>query len=608
MATARPISAAAVKPRPLQLAISPASGASSPASAASPGSTTSSAAPAQMPLAIKPIGGPQAVAAAAMAASVMTPKTSITSREWVIPPRPKPGRKPATDTPPTKRKAQNRAAQRAFRERRAARVGELEEQLADQVQEHEKTQQEMHDHIGSLESEVQHLRGQCSTLEGLLEKERAERSSVEQELDSLKRRWQMSESRRGSSRPDSFTTLAGGRTRSILSQHAPSRDSFTSHSSEHRNSTFSISQIISPPDMHTSPIDHSHHITDLTGCGNCSPTGSCSCINEALAATSAGCGKCSIGTKCACLEAALNGPIPGADGDLKRRASSPFSVAPEEKRHKSDATLYPNEIDFTAMFSKKKPEPATAPVPVPAPLPVYESNPSMVPRDRCGFCEDGTYCMCAEAAAAAAAAATASQTLPPMGQQVQTPPPSENDVGPPVYEITSTGAVKLPGIRSLNREPLPRPVPKATGGCGSGGPGTCAQCIADPKSGLFCRSLAAKFAADNGGASGGCCGGSAGGGGCCKTKSAPAPPPTTATSGGSGLGVSLSCADAYKTLASHQNFDKAADDIGTWLPKLKAVPREVSGRGSAARLPIEVETASIMSVLRGFDVRFGREA
>ncbi|KAJ1329639.1 AP-1-like transcription factor [Microdochium nivale] len=600
MATARPISAATGKPRPLQLAVSPASAASSPASAASPSSATSATPFAQMPLAIKPVGGPQAVAAAAMAVSAMTPKTSITSKEWVIPPRPKPGRKPATDTPPTKRKAQNRAAQRAFRERRAARVGELEEQLADTVQDHEKTQQDLHDHIGTLESEVQRLRGQCTNLEGQLEKERAERSRAEQELDSLKRRWQMSESSRGSSRHDSFTTLTGGRTRSILSQHAPSRDSFTSHSSEHRNSAFSISQIISPPDMHTSPLD-THDFADVTGCGNCSPTGPCSCVNEALAATSAGCGKCSIGTKCACLEAALNGPIPGADGDLKRRASSPSSVAPEEKRHKSDANSYPNEIDFTAIYSKKKPAPAPDTALTPAPLPLYESNPSMVPRDRCGFCEDGTYCMCAEAAAAAAAAATASQTLPPMGQQVQTPPPSENDVGPPVYEITSTGAVKLPGIRSLNREQFPRPAPKTTGGCGPSGPGTCAQCIADPKSGLFCRSLAAKFAAENGGASGGCCGGSAGGGGCCKTKNAPAPAPTS----GSALGVSLSCADAYKTLASHQNFDKVADDIGTWLPKLKAVPREVGA--SAARPPIEVETASIMSVLRGFDVRFGRE-
>ncbi|KAG0680342.1 hypothetical protein C6P40_000140, partial [Pichia californica] len=53
----------------------------------------------------------------------------VMSKEWVLPPRPKPGRKPCDDIPSSKRKAQNRAAQRAFRERRANRVSELEEKI-----------------------------------------------------------------------------------------------------------------------------------------------------------------------------------------------------------------------------------------------------------------------------------------------------------------------------------------------------------------------------------------------------------------------------------------------------------------------------------------------
>lgn len=52
------------------------------------------------------------------------------SREWVLPARGKPGRKPADAVPMTKRKAQNRASQRAFRERRHAYVSELEEKVA----------------------------------------------------------------------------------------------------------------------------------------------------------------------------------------------------------------------------------------------------------------------------------------------------------------------------------------------------------------------------------------------------------------------------------------------------------------------------------------------
>ncbi len=73
-------------------------------------------------------------------------------------------------------------------------------------------------------------------------------------------------------------------------------------------------------------------------------------------------------------------------------------------------------------------------------------------------------------------------------------------------------------------------------------------------------------------------------------------------------GVSLSCSETYKTLASHRNFDEAADEIGTWLPKLTAVPTsETQGSNPPFRLaPIEVEAACIMSVLKEFDVRFGR--
>lgn len=52
------------------------------------------------------------------------------SKTWVLPARGKPGRKPSATVPATKRKAQNRASQRAFRERRHAYVTELEEKVA----------------------------------------------------------------------------------------------------------------------------------------------------------------------------------------------------------------------------------------------------------------------------------------------------------------------------------------------------------------------------------------------------------------------------------------------------------------------------------------------
>jgi hypothetical protein len=152
---------------------------------------------------------------------------------------------------------------------------------------------------------------------------------------------------------------------------------------------------------------------------------------------------------------------------------------------------------------------------------------------------------------------------------------------------------------------------------------------------------AAHFEKNNPGSSagGGCCGGG-GPGGCCKTEKSETTDTITSnfnnnntlapiqmssasinqksTTSGGGFQVSLSCAEAFKTLASHRHFEEAADDIGSWLPKLRALPvlRQGATAGgidngagrnmSVGRAPIEVEAASIMSVLKDFDVRFGR--
>jgi hypothetical protein len=186
-------------------------------------------------------------------------------------------------------------------------------------------------------------------------------------------------------------------------------------------------------------------------------------------------------------------------------------------------------------------------------------------------------------------------------------------------EIMANGAVRLP----VNRNRQQRPAQAATGCGAAAGPGTCAQCLADPKSGLFCRSLAATFSrtfgpSNTSAGSGGCCG-NGGPGGCCKsTANTSILAPVAGSSNGNGK-VTLTCADTYSLLATHRHFDQAADQIGTWLPLLKAgkttaAPAATgSGAGAQARdageserLPIEVEAASIMGVLKTFDVRFGK--
>ncbi|GKT41296.1 BZIP transcription factor hapX [Colletotrichum spaethianum] len=565
--------------------------ASTPGGAPTPtpsGPTNASYAPHQLP-AIRPnaaqpisVRPPQVLNKMSMASVISppptaeAPKMSMTTKEWVIPPRPKPGRKPATDTPPTKRKAQNRAAQRAFRERRAARVGELEEQLDEIREGHEKAEKELKDRVHGLEMELQSFKSRCLVLENMLDRERKDRVKAETELEGQKRRW--------SEQALAPRRLPSPRRRdSQLTHHEPPTPSVG-----HSNQPFSISQIVSPQD--------STHMEDSPapfGCGSCGPDG-CACANDILTDTVTGCGNCTLGGRCACLEETIKSAI---ISDLKR-APSPSAVTSTEKRHRAEPTPpeEETEIDFTAMFSKKPPvhQPTTSTL-----MQSQPQLPSMAFKDSCGFCKDGSYCLCADTSMSLGPSATTDYGPPPAySQQTQTPPPSENDAVPPPMpmEIDADGAVKL-----RPRPQTSQPVAPVSRGCGPKGPGSCAQCLADPKSGLFCRALSANFERSGGGSGGGCCGGAGAGGGCCKSESAPPRLPAKGK-----LGLSLSCAEAYQTLSSHRNFEKAADDIGSWLPKLRAAPKPGQTLPSPSRLPIEVEAASIMSVLKDFDIRFGR--
>ncbi|KAK4149976.1 hypothetical protein C8A00DRAFT_46519 [Chaetomidium leptoderma] len=614
---------------------------SSPASAVSASnvSTPTSSCSIAPPVAIRPSTSNQLPLAGALAATrsmagstAMSPALisqarglSMTSKEWVIPPRPKPGRKPATDTPPTKRKAQNRAAQRAFRERRAARVGELEEQLDEDKLFHDRLVRKLQERISHLETETQTLQLRCQWLESALEKERQGRGSTTGNWNSPQQH--------GAARDDGLMSTQMQGQQVGPSQQTPSRNaaarSIPIAEPRPLAQPLSISQIVSPPEEAT-PVD--------LGCGGCQVNGSCACAEEVLRSTdlSMGCGRCSLGTRCECLEESLRASMAGSDLKRPLPPSSPPSTSPEEKRQRSSAGIV-METDFTAMFASQSTGEAAQPIFPPSTHSQLQPLQSIEPRDSCGFCKDGTYCVCADSMMTSASLPAPVNQQTTEQTQTHTPPPSDNDVVviPMPMEVTATGAIKLPVPRTLQQQrPTNRP-PAKTGGCGPNGPGTCAQCLVDPKSGLFCRSLAANFDKNNPASGGGGCCGNGGPGGCCKSgptqpeaavAAIPSGRPTAATvttttaaggplnPGGGGFGLSLSCADAYKTLASHRHFDEAADDIGSWLPKLKALPvlprpgpvRGRGGGGRDARAPIEVEAASIMSVLKDFDVRFGR--
>lgn len=260
-----------------------------------------------------------------------------------------------------------------------------------------------------------------------------------------------------------------------------------------------------------------------------------------------GCGNCSAETRCECIEQVFE--IGGIADDLiyhsYKRPHSPTLVAESKKvRQSSVPDVQPNEereIDFTERFSTKCPAALTSAATNTAP-------------DPCGFCQDGTPCICAE--------------------------------------MTAEDRRPHNSIERLAFQSIPKPLEPLENPCVNG-PGTCQQCRSDANSTLFCKSLAASRKKTRAQTS-------------TAQTSGTIMPQTGSTSQKSieqaTFGISLSCADAYATLSRHPAYERASEEPGAWLPKLAAKS------GGAERTAFEVEAASVMQTLRFFDRRFGRKA
>ncbi|KAK7694880.1 hypothetical protein QCA50_002068 [Cerrena zonata] len=131
-----------------------------------------------------------------MSAPVCTPSTSSSStlwatasKEWVIPAKPKPGRKPKKDVAPPVaesgevdakgRRVQNRAAQRAFRERKQSQLAELQAR----VQQYEQGEIERNVALQNIAKRLKEENEKLRT-ENVLLKEKL--SQTEQECTGLK--------------------------------------------------------------------------------------------------------------------------------------------------------------------------------------------------------------------------------------------------------------------------------------------------------------------------------------------------------------------------------------------------------------------------------------
>lgn len=328
---------------------------------------------------------------------------------------------------------------------------------------------------------------------------------------------------------------------------------------------------------------------------------------------STSCGRCLPGSRCQCVEEVFEVGL-GADepsAEQKRPLTpSQYQDEPAKRRKQTVTEEIPNhlETDFTNFQE----------TPLRPPNPAEPEFLLDGPIESCGFCQDGSTCLCAQLAADQ----TRSLNIP-LG---------------PIPAIKSEEDMLSPG-NTISAKPMDSIC--------ANGPGTCDKCRSDPTTTLLCKTLNAsqQISVEDSRATtrsfAPCPLGSA----CCRVSKTLDLLPQNQRQGdimGSGgippyptqaiTGPTISCADAFDTLSRHPAFGRASKDLGEWLPRLKTIPaygsRATNGNediatssstdhnlnatkatlhpSAAGRTAFEIEAASVMGVLRIFDRRFGK--
>lgn len=520
----------------------------------------------------------------------------MTSREWVLPPRPKPGRKPSVDTPASKRKAQNRAAQRAFRERRATRVQELEEKLLEVEKEKEAKELGLVSTINKLKFENQFLIKSIDKLR--------------HDLNSLQSAYSGSSPHPGPGRakPESDSSLQQKPTPLLASsqnagQSLSNPDKSELSQSAHHLLNFAKSLPVTHSTVSPALLQYSVQQILPAPSADLPPTFSSrnSCAQPRLSLSSASvkraannavdfdCGVC-LKELCLCEDVGLKS---SNSLEEKYKSFTPIAAVSLGKKRKRVET----EVDFTTGFTTKK-MPSLDRLTRKSLVPTPENDISFnenSPLENCGFCSDDTPCVCREAAKEAARL----QSLSRKQQDEELAEEQEHEAGPtllPPIQITSPGLMRKASLPVLHPGPTleirefanlaqnsvssvrtegteenasstqKTSEEKDKAGC-TGNPGTCFQCQTDPMSTLFCSTVASKAALQDRKEAE-------------KTTAAeqkrpsfsmsrlpssnelstissllPGTPLPSTPCGSASNGIFIPCADAYRTLSRHKKFN-----------------------------------------------------
>ncbi|KAI0814862.1 hypothetical protein BC629DRAFT_1256198, partial [Irpex lacteus] len=244
------------------------------------------------------------------------------SKEWVIPPKPKPGRKPKKDTTQAAtddtnevdakgRRVQNRAAQRAFRERKQSQLAELQARVQQYEQGEIERNVALQNIAKRLKEENEKLRKENTLLQQKL-------TAAEEERDNLR---EMSRKRwRDDSVPQTPTYGAALPTRKRSRTQTDMMDAFSSQismpspsylsspatsiaSSPGSNDHTSFSPIPSLPPPREGPVFAQG--TNLSNVFDFIASGKTNVFEPGGPLDTFNCGFCSDGTPCVCRELAL---------------------------------------------------------------------------------------------------------------------------------------------------------------------------------------------------------------------------------------------------------------------------------------------------------------
>ena len=329
---------------------------------------------------LTPIAGPSSDALHPDDSSAMSPASVMTSGPLssihTVPARPKPGRKTAQDEPTSKRKAQNRQAQRAFRQRKQEQAVSLEESnklLTNEVErldteilelrslleqrndDHSRVVDATNDSQRRLVALQNQLRAETARNDNLLNAQKAFQEQA-REANTLRQQCQDLQSQLALLQHHQRETLPDGSVRLPRKRQMPSRPA---------------QSVEEPPPKRATAKD---------GCGNCEETGECPCVDTFIDTT---------GTPGRDMSA-----TPGPSSRNRPTAMSISSMlspqveAPSPRPSQSAFTPldeFPNrsevEIDFTTY-----PQPSE---PSLDPSAMAESH-----HGACGFCTNPDNCLC----------------------------------------------------------------------------------------------------------------------------------------------------------------------------------------------------------------------